>query len=50
MSKNKFYGRLVDLKSDQLVYFERYLNTINVRVARGYDTATIAELLAAQED
>ena len=36
MTKNKFYGKTLDRFTDQQVYFERYLNTVNVRIVRGY--------------
>ena len=35
VSKNKFYGKILDRDTDQWVYFERYLNTMSMRVVRG---------------
>lgn len=43
VSKNKFYGRMLDAKAENLLYFERYLNTLNIRVVRGCDTTALAE-------
>ena len=36
ISKNKFYGKTLDRETDQWVYLERYLNTLNIRVVRGW--------------
>ena len=36
ISKNKFYGKTLDRKTDQWVYLERYLNTLNIRVVKGW--------------
>lgn len=43
MSKNKFYGRAWNKLTEQLVYFERYLNTLNIRVVRGARNGNIHE-------
>ena len=34
-SKNKFFGKILDREVDQWVYFERYLNTVNIRIIQG---------------
>ena len=36
VSKNKFYGKTLDRRTDQWVYLERYLTTLNIRVVRGW--------------
>lgn len=46
VSKNKFYGRTLDADTEQLIYFERYLNTLNVRIVSGYDTNALIEQFA----
>ena len=43
MSKNKFYGRTWNRLTEQLVYFERYLNTLNIRVVRGARNGILLE-------
>lgn len=35
-TKNKFYGKSLNRDADQWVYFERFLNTLNLRVVDGY--------------
>ena len=36
VSKNKFYGKTLDRRTDQWVYLERYLTTLNIRVVQGW--------------
>ena len=50
MSKNKFYGKALDSKTEQLVYFERYLNTLNIRVLRGTRNASLNEGMTSNLD